>query len=320
MGHPEFARVSCAPDAGPTDAGADDSDAELDATPLDAATDGATTQRYFFEVEIGSVQLGARRADWPSGTYGAGLNQDCADRLDGAACTPAAIPIYPFPTLANGIENAFATQLLAPMRDELDAGDVEDRVKLWMSAGLGGLFIVVDGWNGLAEDDRVQVQIDNVRPGASGTSIDPSNPVSENAYVAGGQLIATFGSRLEQQIVLGNQSKALVTVRVKGAMVVGTLSSASIERFIIAGYIGSGGQAGPDFDQNLAELVLSCGDPGLLSAANRAAVLRLAASDLRDPLGGSTCSRMSFGLAARAVIRATPPPLETPASARVSCQ
>ncbi len=278
IGHPEYARVPCA--------AAGEAGASADA--------GTQTTRYYV---VDSVQLGARRADWTDAAYSVGFNQDCANRNAGepATCTRQ-LPGPPMPTLPRGIENAFATQLLAPLGDLSDAGDLEDRVNAWIAQGLGGFVIFVDGWNGEKDDPAVSLRIGQVIGKAGAPIVGKIGGASVDGYVTGGRLVATFGS--QQDFPLGAPGVGgIFKAQLFSGVFAGEISEQSLGNIVIAGSLVNGGQLGPDAPQRIAELVLGCSaadDAG----RDRADRIIKGAFDLHV-LPGTPCSGMSFAFVAR---------------------
>lgn len=286
--HPEFLRAPCSAEGG-------------------AADDAGATRYYAI---TGPVRLGARSAEWSDPTYPVGVNLDCVARDGGhpAACRQAA-SAPPIPDLPRGIENAFATQVLARLQTQADA-DIETDVNAWLSAGHGGFAVQIDDWNGTSDDPHVVVRVFDLIPPATLAGNLP-NPTSNSASIAGGQLIAEFGES-SVTVALGNERGALVRAFLYGLRVLAKLDAATMTNVVIAGYLGSAGQLGGDFLKSLAELTFGCGTSKDLQSVIDESY------DMASP-GSGVCNRVSFGLfAAQATaLTATNGPIDE--SARRSC-
>lgn len=290
LAHLDFARIPCVADGG---AGGD-----------------AMLPTYYYAVDP-PLELGARADGWSDAGYAVGLDQDCAGRDGGAAtCTPTMPALTPFPALPRGIDNAFATQLLAPLQAMAGASDVETEANAWIAAHRGGFVVVVDEWNGLADDGRVVVRLAAL---LDATTMAIGATPSESAAVVGGRIVASFGTQ-QVRLPLGAGSGALLNLQSFGTVATGAITQASIDDLVIAGYLVSGGQLGEHFDDHLAELVFGCAP----SAAAKQAIASLepGAFDMRDP-GGTRCNRMSLGLHAARASRVTAPASDV--DSRTSC-
>ncbi len=274
-GHPAYARAPCGADGG-------------------TGSEDAMTPTIYFRVD--SVSFGADAG------YAVGLSQDCAERDGAPSCIPTKPPVVPFPSPANGVENAFGSNVLGPMlRYFPAASDVETEVNAWIKAELGGFVVVIDGWNGLADDTAVRVRLASVLRGGSAPVFDNVNPSSIAASVTANKLVARFDPGQLVLLPLGNTTGALVSVNAFGLVITGELADdgKTIDPLVIAAYLESGGQLGTDFEHHVAELVLGCVDGGVQAGTARVSELVPAAFDLAAP-PSRTCNLMSFGLAARA--------------------
>lgn len=248
----------------------------------------------YFRVE--AVSFGADAG------YAVGLSQDCAERDGAPSCAPPNPPIVPFSSPANGVENAFGSNLLGPMQRSFPAAnDVETEVNAWIKADLGGFVVVVDGWNGLADDAAVRVRLAPVVRGGSAPVFDNTNPSSVAASITGNKLVARFDPTGQVSLPLGNTTGALLSVLAFGLVLTGEVTSdgKTIDPLVIAAYLESNGQLGPDFEKHVAELVLGCVDGGVQAGTTRVGELVAAAYDLAAP-PSRTCNLISFGIAARA--------------------
>jgi hypothetical protein len=295
-GNADYARLPCAPEAG--------------------ADPDASTAAIFFDVDA-PIELGARRATWTDAAFAVGLNHDCADRAAGraATCNPTAMPLTAFPELPHGIENAFATQLLAPLQDLAGASDVEDEVNAWIAAKSGGIIVEVDGWNGASDDGALVVRVAPKLDGAP--TMVRGQPSSMSAFVSSGMLVASFGRDTATSLVLGSKSGALLTLRVFRMQLRATLASdGSMTNVLVTGDLESGGQLG-DLEPELAALVFGCAPSAIANGTREVQRRDVGAFDLPNP-GSGTCTRMSLGLhAAHATRLATAP--ASASDARTSC-
>ena len=111
---------------------------------------------YYFALR--ALDLGTRASGWSEG-YQVGLDQDCSDRPDGkpVACTPRT-PDSVFETLADGIDNTLATEVLHPLIQQ-EGVNPQTLMNQSLEAGAGGVLLVIDRWNGTANDDDVGVRL-----------------------------------------------------------------------------------------------------------------------------------------------------------------
>jgi hypothetical protein len=257
------------------------------------AGDGGASYAYV----VTRVDFGADPTTWTNPQYAAGLDQDCADRDGGGApstCTRAASS-RPVPALPRGIDNAFATQIVAPIKaDALDAGsaDLQANVNAWVTAGGAGVAIFVDGWNGAADDDDVRVRLLSVAPNDdAGAHVfdESSEPFSADGYVVSGTLVADFRTQSYVNVRLGTAAGARLELHVFDTLLVGAITPSSLERLTLAGKLVSGGQLGAGFATNLAQLAYGC-------AASHDAVDPLVNDAFDLGAGGSACNAISLGL------------------------
>lgn len=301
------ADIAVTPDAGTRDprvcAHCPENPTRPPCAPSSEADAGAESPRFF---AVRSVDFGERRADWSSADYSTGIDQDCSSREDGglpdckphnAASTWSALP--------HGIDNAFATQVLAPIAENaFDAGAVmlSTSISDAFAAGRDGLLIEVEQWNGQSDDQAVSVSLYPSRgPTSHGTptfAIDeswdvyPNDKIStSNAYVASGTLVADFGNG-ENDVWLRASSGARVKLPIFGVVLIGSVASAT-PRFVVAASVQSLGQQ-IGFDHDIAQAAFGCGvkqsDPLTTAVQN----LLGDAFDLGPK--GQSCKTMSVGI------------------------
>jgi hypothetical protein len=281
------------------------------------AADDAGDPSYLFAVR--SIDFGGQRGTWSHANYAAGLDQDCSSRADGgapASCRPRTPPAE-WVALPHGIDNALGTEVIAPLAEGAlgkDGGgvDVEGDVNAWIAAGRGGVLVLVDGWNGAADDDTVGVRLaPAAHPAAGGaptfapnerwTAYDESAPtVTTAAYVSGSILVADFRSSAVRFRV-GSVAGAFVELPLDGFVLVGKLTATGAA-FSIGAYLGSLGQR-LNVYAPFAQLAVGC-DPAQQVGA-RAVVTQLldtsydlAVAPARD---GGECNATSVGFLLDAV-------------------
>jgi len=107
-----------------------------------------------------TIDLGSHPSEWGTTFFHAGFNLDCSSRPDG---TPPCTPFGPTPQtwapLANGIDNAFATQVLSPLLAPPISIDVEQSVNAGLTSGTWAWILAIDHWNGAADDSQVGVRV-----------------------------------------------------------------------------------------------------------------------------------------------------------------
>ena len=281
-----------------------------------SAADAAAPSTYFFAVR--SIDFGGKRASWTSQDYAAGLDQDCSDRPEGGAPTSCHPPAQPkeWVALPRGIDNAFGAEVIAPLAEgalSTDGGvDIANKVTSWISQGRGGMIVVVDGWNGAADDDAVGVRLspaahpaDGGAPGfardESWTTYATEPSVASVAYVTGSTLVADFGSGSGVTFLVGNVEGALLELHLYGFVISGKMTE-SAATLSVAANIGSGGQrAGANLQ--LLQLAVGC-DPALVDGGLATVMQLLETSyDLAVAPGkrGGPCNATSVGLVLDAV-------------------
>jgi hypothetical protein len=161
-----------------------------------------------------ALDLGTRASGWRA-DYRVGFDQDCSDRPDGlpASCTPRIDTGWT--SLAGGVDNALATQVLYPLI-EASGVDFQAALNESLEAGRGTMVLVIDGWNGTIDDEHVGVRLlfatrvvnDDGRtapswegddewevvaerwdPAFPGRNVPATETHSDDAYVTGGILV-----------------------------------------------------------------------------------------------------------------------------------
>lgn len=207
--------------------------------------EGVTTpgdQVVFFAMK--SLDLGTKASTWSAG-YHVGLDQDCSSRPGGkpVMCTQRN-PLTVFERLANGVDNALATQVLYPLL-QLEEIDPQEFINQSLELGYGGVLLIVDAWNGLPDDDQVNVRLvpamttatgppawdgtdrwiayaDRYDPSLPGRNVPDTDNKTDTAYVTKGTLVWDARSLPAFLMPFGAQG-ALVQVRLADVVVMGTL-------------------------------------------------------------------------------------------------
>jgi len=104
-----------------------------------------------------AIDLGTRASGWQA-DYRVGFDQDCSDRPDGLPVSCAPRIDTGWTSLANGVDNALATQVLFPLT-EASGVDFQAALNESLDAGRGTMVLVVDGWNGTLDDEHVGVRL-----------------------------------------------------------------------------------------------------------------------------------------------------------------
>lgn len=186
-----------------------------------------------------SLDMGIDAATWKAG-YRVGRDLDCSDRPNGGTpdtCTTFAVPSGgAWVRLPNGIDNAFATQYVAPLAAE--GFDLEGELNRGLTEGNWGLLLTLDGWNGQPDDASVavsfvftQVSLDGGIPPrfdptdrwtVCGAGVDGGLPSSATvgggiAYVVKGQLVWDFQG--PRDFYLWNHGAQLEITLLRGVLV-----------------------------------------------------------------------------------------------------
>ncbi len=216
--------------------------------------DFATTpgeQVVFFAMK--AIDLGTKASLWSAG-YNVGLDQDCSARPGGkpVMCTQRN-PLTVFERLANGVDNALATQVLYPLL-QLEENDPQGLINQSLEAGIGGVLLIIDGWNGLPDDDQVTVRLvpamttatgppawdgtdrwiayaDRYDPSLPGRNVPDTDNKTDTAYVTQGTLVWDARSLPAFLMPFGAQG-ALVQVRLAEVAVMGNLRSEQRPRLL----------------------------------------------------------------------------------------
>ena len=198
---------------------------------------GAASGENTLVFAVKSVDVGSDKTEWYANNpfYTSGLDLDCSLREPSGApvwCSgsPGATWHGPLP---NGVDNAFAEQVLYPL---LPGADVGAAINSWITNGYGGFVIVVDHWNLQPDDPQVGFRIvpaagiagglqptfapnerwvvyaDGWDPASPIPSASQSNIVTSSAYVAGGNLVADLRSAggVYLWFGAGSQARALL--------------------------------------------------------------------------------------------------------------
>jgi hypothetical protein len=188
---------------------------------------GAAADVYYFAMR--SIDLGADPSEWVDG-YWVGLNQDCSDR-------PGGMPVLcnsptKSPSLPGGVDNALATTLATVVNGARLGDPIQRNMNAEIGGGKWGLLLVLDDWNGTADDDSVGVRLlytrgavaadgGSVPPRWDGADfwdayyvdVDPNLPgvpdtafKGGTAYVASGHLVWDARSVIDEPLRLENNA------------------------------------------------------------------------------------------------------------------
>jgi len=107
-----------------------------------------------------SIDLGSHTSEWGTIFFHAGFNLDCSARPDGTpTCTPSGPTPQTWAFLPDGVDNAFATQILAPLLIPPLNIDVQQSINSGIASGDWAWILAVDHWNGAADDAQVGVRL-----------------------------------------------------------------------------------------------------------------------------------------------------------------
>jgi hypothetical protein len=194
-----------------------------------------------------ALDLGARSSGWTAG-YRVGLDQDCSDRPEKrpVQCEPRNL-MTQFDRLSNGIDNALATQVFFPIIQS-EGLNPQTLINQSLEIGYGGVLLVIDGWNGLPDDDQVGVRMlpmrstvgmrpptwdgadrwvafsDRFDPDLPGKRVPDTDNKTPDAYVTDGTLV--WDARAVPAFLLPfGAGGALVDVRLSNVVLTGELKS-----------------------------------------------------------------------------------------------
>jgi len=192
-----------------------------------------------------AIDIGTRATTWSS-SFVVGLDQDCSDRPGGdpVQCTPRN-PLTVFERLSNGVDNALATQVFYPIL-QAEQVSTQNLVNDSLEAGIGGVLLIVDGWNGTPNDDQVGVRLlpamktvdgvpewdgtdrwiayaDRYDPAFPGQHVPDTDNRTADGYVTEGVLVWDARS-LSAFLLPFGAGGALVDVRLSHVVVMGDLS------------------------------------------------------------------------------------------------
>lgn len=200
-----------------------------------------------------TFDLGTNASTW-STSYNVGLDQDCSSRPGGKPiqCTPRN-PLSVFERLAGGIDNALATQVFYPLI-QLEETNPQKLVNDSLERGIGGVLLVIDGWNGLPDDSQVTVRLvpalttaggppawdgtdrwiayaDRYDPALPGLKVPDTDNKTSTAYVTGGKLVWDARSLSTFRLPFG-AAGAIVDVGLAEVVVTGQLVTDTSPRLL----------------------------------------------------------------------------------------
>lgn len=291
-----------------------------------------------------ALDLGVRASGWHS-DYNVGLDQDCSDRPDGlpASCAPRSTKGWT--ALGDGVDNALASQVFYPLVEHLLAidqrFDVQAQINKSLESGVGNALLVVDGWNGLADDQHVGVRLvsakgvvnDDGRTQPSWSGDDewevyadrwdaefpgqgvPDAPAkSKNGYVTGGVLVwdARDIQPFQARFTVG---QATVEIDLANVVVFGEIASFDQPRKLINAALGGVWSAflASRKAEALAQIATQCDPCAAKAVAPTVEQLLQVAPDMLLPTSNApgACDAISVGflgsyVEARAITRLTP--------------
>jgi hypothetical protein len=264
-------------------------------------------QEATYAFALRAIDLGADPATWKAG-YHVGRDLDCSDRPNQIPDTCSAINITsggPWVALPDGIDNAVATQYVAPLART--GFDVESALNAGLTTGEWGLLLRVDKWNGLPDDDEVEAELvftsvsaeagappkfDSTDHwsvcGGSDGGVSGTSATGGVAYVVGGQLVWDFQSA--QHIYLWNAGAQLDVTLLRGVLM-GQISPAGLRDVSLSG-------VWPSTASNVAPEFLAGCDRARTMARECGSLLFLAA-DVHlptDPSQDKRCTGISIGI------------------------
>lgn len=191
--------------------------------------DGDPTEHVVF-FALRSLDFAWDASTWDE-TCEAGMDMDCSDRPDGFPVLCKGRTSDPVERrMPHGIDNALAQSVLQPL-SQRDGFSLDDGLEASLSAGDGGMVLIVDGWNRRADDPHVGVRllptqgtVEGGKPRWDGTDRwmvyaagwDPRLPevpvasynVTTTGYVRDGQLV--WDVRKEEKLQVFVQSRGAV--------------------------------------------------------------------------------------------------------------
>jgi hypothetical protein len=108
-----------------------------------------------------TIDLGSHASEWGTIFFHAGFDMDCSARPGGAptSCLPSGpIPVT-WASLPDGTDNAFATQILAPLLTGPYGIDVQQSLNASITRGEWAWILAIDHWNGTPDDAQVGVRL-----------------------------------------------------------------------------------------------------------------------------------------------------------------
>jgi hypothetical protein len=215
-----------------------ESGADLLHPPCPNGGDGDDGETYVFAQR--SVRFG-RPGDWTgedAASFDVGFDLDCSERPEGepvlcAPVTPDAGTPVPWKPMPHGIDNALVQRIFGPLYETAaNAGqdlDLDAEYSKNAEAGKLGLLVVVEGWNGEADDAHVVMSIHS-SPGVSegngpprwdgtdrwdrfsdlpGTATSFFTIERAEGYVSGGSLVVDYRSRGDVSFRFGSPARSV---------------------------------------------------------------------------------------------------------------
>jgi hypothetical protein len=267
-----------------------------------------------------AFDLGTKASLWSAG-YNVGLDQDCSARPGGkpVLCTQRN-PLTVFERLANGVDNALATQVLYPLL-QLEDDDPQKFINQSLEVGYGGVLLIMDGWNGLPDDDQVTVRLvpamttaagppawdgtdrwiafaDRYDPSLPGRNVPDTDNKTDTGYVTQGTLVWDARSLSAFLMPFGAQG-ALVQVRLADVVVMGKLQSEERPRLLTDAALAGVWSAflAARNSRHLAEVIARCDTCQVERLMPIVEDLLAEAPDMLLPAsqGASTCDAISVG-------------------------
>lgn len=266
-----------------------------------------------------ALDLGTRASGWTAG-YNVGLDQDCSDRPSGNPVQCAQRnPLTGFERLANGVDNALATQVLYPLIQAVEVNP-QTLINEALDRATGGVLLIIDGWNGTSDDDHVGVRMlpalaaagvpawdgtdrwiafaDRYDPAFPGQKVPHSDNETRDGYIAGGKLVWDARSLATFLMPFGS-ADAIVDVRLSNVVFVGDLLLDSTPRQLVNAAMAGVWSAflASRNAVHLAEIVARCDSCIVNSVTPMIEDLVADAPDMLLPTsaGASTCDGISVG-------------------------